>query len=136
MSGIVVQQAKKIRDHITILPAEDGKEALEFDFELEPERIVGRTQKALAVLENTQNLVVKNPKSDEILTAYGNAVIGLFALIFGEENAASILEFYEDRYADMLADLLPVITDKIVPRLREASKAKADRLKAAAGDRG
>ena len=39
MSGIIVQQAKKIRDHITILPADEGKEALEFDFELEPEKI-------------------------------------------------------------------------------------------------
>ena len=135
MSGIIVQQAKKIRDHITILPAEDGREALEFDFELEPERIIGRTQQALAALENAQNLVVKNPKSDELLTAYGNAVIALFSLLFGEENTAAVLEVYEIRFADMLADLLPVITDQIMPRLREASKAKAERLKAAAGDR-
>jgi hypothetical protein len=42
---------------------------------------------------------------------YGQALVALFGVIFGAENAAKILEFYEGREGEMLVDLEPFFTD-------------------------
>ena len=64
------------------------------------------------------------------LEQYGNAVVGVLQVIFGEENTQKILAFYENNYTEMFTQIYPFIGEVIIPKISEASKRKADELKA------
>lgn len=61
---------------------------------------------------------------------YGNAVVGVLQVIFGEENTQKILAFYENNYSEMFTQIYPFIAEVIIPKISEASKRKAEELKA------
>lgn len=65
----------------------------------------------------------------ECLDQYGRAVIALFQLVFGEENATKILAFYEGNYTEMVLEVYPFIKEIVVPKVTEAAKAKNAQLK-------
>ena len=56
----------------------------------------------------------------------------MFNVIFGEEDAANILLFYEGNYTEMLLDVFPFVDGEIIPKIREASEARKAQLLAAA----
>lgn len=64
------------------------------------------------------------------LEQYGNAVVGVLQVIFGEENTQKILAFYENNYSEMFTQIYPFISEVIIPKISEASKRKAEELKA------
>lgn len=64
------------------------------------------------------------------LEQYGNAVVGVLQVIFGEENTQKILAFYENNYSEMFMQIYPFISEVIIPKISEASKRKAEELKA------
>lgn len=64
------------------------------------------------------------------LEQYGNAVVGVLQIIFGEENTQKILAFYENNYSEMFMQIYPFIAEVIIPKISEASKRKAEELKA------
>lgn len=64
------------------------------------------------------------------LEQYGNAVVGVLQVIFGEENTQKILAFYENNYSEMFTQIYPFIVEVIIPKISEASKRKAEELKA------
>ena len=64
------------------------------------------------------------------LEQYGNAVVGVLQVIFGEENTQKILAFYENNYSEMFTQIYPFITEVIIPKISEVSKRKAEELKA------
>lgn len=64
------------------------------------------------------------------LEQYGNAVVGVLQVIFGEENTQKILVFYENNYSEMFMQIYPFIAEVIIPKISEASKRKAEELKA------
>ena len=51
--------------------------------------------------------------------AYGNAVIAIFELIFGEDGTKKLLEFFEDNYIEMGIQVVPFINAVIVPKINE-----------------
>ena len=53
----------------------------------------------------------------------GRAIVDTFAVFFGEEGTAKILDFYEDNYFDMMEDVFPYIQAILLPKL-EAESAK------------
>lgn len=57
--------------------------------------------------------------------AMGNAVLGLFEVIFGEEQTKQIIEFYDNKSLEMLGDIAPFISDVVAPKFKEAQ----DRIK-------
>lgn len=60
--------------------------------------------------------------------SYGNAVIALFELTFGEEGAGKIVSFYEGKYIEMLMEVLPFFLDVVVPQLKAAADDKRQKL--------
>lgn len=84
-----------------------------------------RAQNALngATNDNIESISAK-------LEQYGNAVISVLQVIFGEENTAKILAFYENNYTEMFTEIYPFISEVILPKISEASKRKTDALKA------
>lgn len=54
--------------------------------------------------------------------ATGRATVELFSLLFGADNTNELLDFYENDYTAMIADLAPYIVEYIFPsfdRMRE-----------------
>lgn len=71
-----------------------------------------------------------DPDVEATLEAYGNTVMSLLRLIFGED-ADTILDHYDGRYLEMLDNILPYIFTTIGPELRKLSRNRMDMLKAA-----
>ena len=49
----------------------------------------------------------------------GQAVIDMLEAVFGEEDTKSIVEFYENRYIEMSREVLPFISQVVIPRMQE-----------------
>ena len=58
-------------------------------------------------------------KSDEIL---GTAVVDLLEAVFGTEDTEKIIQFYEGRYIEMSQEVIPFITQCVIPKLIEMKK--------------
>lgn len=65
--------------------------------------------------KNRENLT----DSMEIL---GRAMVDLIEAVFGEENSKILLEFYEGKYLEMSREVLPFISNVVMPRLLEIRK--------------
>ena len=125
-----VTRKNRIKEQLQLCHA-DGSVALTADVDLNVDKIAARVNKAFEVLGMAQNALQNDPRNPETLTAYGNAVAAVFAVIFGEENAAKIAEFYENNYTEMLLDISPFINDHIMPQIREARAQRREQLIAA-----
>ena len=62
--------------------------------------------------------------------AYGNAVIAIFELIFGEEGTKKLLEFFEDNYIEMGIQVVPFINAVIVPKINETLRNRKAQIRA------
>lgn len=51
-----------------------------------------------------------------------NIVVDMFQAVFGVENTNGILDFYGDRTTEMCREVLPFVTQVILPRLRQISQ--------------
>ncbi|MDL2257588.1 hypothetical protein LJC42_00315 [Eubacteriales bacterium OttesenSCG-928-K08] len=70
-----------------------------------------------------------NPNSQEAYQKLGEAIINMLSFLFGEENASSILEFYEGNYGELVKQISPFIVKKIAPPMRRAiSKMRKSRI--------
>ena len=58
-------------------------------------------------------------KSVEIL---GTAVVDLLEAVFGTEDAEKIIQFYEGRYIEMSQEVIPFITQCVIPKIMEMKK--------------
>lgn len=111
---------------------EDGTLAHTINVDLNVDSIAARAIKAYEMLGMAQNALQKAPNSPEALDAYGNAVIALFNVIFGEEDAGKIVAFYENNWTEMLLDIFPFINNEIMHRIQAASAARKAQLLEAA----
>lgn len=123
--SLTVRQTPKYKDSVCIQSGDAAHGDLVFDFELYPEKLVAPFRRLNASLENAQAEMIKAPDSQEAAQSYGECILNLFVLFFGTENTEKIVDFYDGRYADMLADFVPIIRDNIMPKLRDASRKRA-----------
>ena len=52
----------------------------------------------------------------------GRTVVDMLEAAFGAEDAKVIVDFYEDRYLEMCKEVLPFITQCVIPRCNEIKK--------------
>ena len=74
----------------------------------------------------------KDLNSERSKQLYGEALIALFGVILGEENAAKVLNFYEGNDGEMLTDLAPFFTE-IMVKIKTAREARKAQFLALAG---
>ena len=126
-----VTRKNRIKEQLQLCHA-DGTVALVCDVDLNVDVIANRVSKAYETLAIAQNTLQESPRDARAMEAYGNAVIAVFDVIFGEENTQKIVEFYENNWSEMLLDLFPFINNEIMPKIQEASdERKAQLLEAA-----
>lgn len=61
--------------------------------------------------------------------AMGNAVLGLFEVVFGTEQTKKIIKFYDNKSLEMLGDIAPFISEVVAPRFKEAQDRIRDSYK-------
>lgn len=126
-----ISKAKKI---IEDLELEDGPVLhVEIDVEKIANDFNAAYNKVIVAEQNLQKLKADPGTRSTIPDVsieknYGDAIISLIKLIFGEENAVIILEYFEGHYIDMATEIYPFILDVIVPRIRQYSDEKRNKL--------
>ena len=105
---------KRTRPFLDTLELEDGDKRLTVSVSIHFER--------------SAPLIRKDKKNPNNLEAYGNAVIALFAAVFGEQEAGRILQFYEGQYTDMLTDILPYIRHIVLPAMQLYQRQKVEQM--------
>lgn len=121
----------RIKEELQLCHA-NGDIALTIPVDINVDEMGAKVIKAQETLAEAQNLVRENPNAPEALEAFGRAICTLFAVLFGEDNTAKILEFYEGNYAEMLIDIFPFINDAVMPAIKEASASRKAQLMNAA----
>lgn len=65
----------------------------------------------------------QNPEEiQECIETLGRTVADLLEAVFGETDAKTIIEFYDGRYVEMSQEVLPFITQCVIPKLTEMRK--------------
>lgn len=122
---------KRTRPFLDTLELEDGDKQLTIVVNIHFERSAPLIRKAQVALIEAEKAIQQDKKNPNNLEAYGNAVIALFAAVFGEQEAGKILQFYEGQYTDMLTDILPYILQVVIPSMQQYQKNKIDRMQQA-----
>ena len=79
----------------------------------------------LRVKKEVDKLQTNHVAHKELIAAYetlGDAVIAMIKSVFGEEDTKVILEFYRNRYNDIIAEVMPFIIDVVLPDIRRISQ--------------
>lgn len=121
------------RNHIVEeLEIEDNGKVLHIDVDINVDTILREyTQAQYAIAraqEQAQNAKDNNDlgKAEE---AMGNAILGLFTVVFGQANTEKIIDFYNNRPLEMLGDIAPFISEVVAPKIQEAQQRIEERYK-------
>lgn len=67
-----------------------------------------------------------NAHKDNDLKRLGKIVMELFAAILGENTVAELVDYYQEDYVSLLADLSPFLSDEVFPALDRINKKLVD----------
>ena len=127
----IQRKNKHIHEELELLSI-DGKDKMIVTVNLDIDQIAARMAKSYEMMGMLQNELKKDPKNQGTMEAFGQAVLEIFKIIFGDDQAGEILKFYENDYTEMLVDLFPFINEQIMPQVKEASRQRREQLETAA----
>lgn len=108
-----IHSKNRYSDKLTVTT---GEKALVLTVDLDLQRAGQAIRKAREVLAEAQLAAMKEP-TPEHMAAFGQGLKMLVESVFGEQQAESILHFYEGNGEALLDDLMPYILRKIAPRV-------------------
>lgn len=79
-------------------------------------------------IKNVQLIENNAEKLNVAMESYGNTVIELFCLVFGEDGAMKILNFYENNYMEMSVEVFPFIINVIMPKIQQGIEEQRKKL--------
>lgn len=131
-----IKRTRKFYDTLQLCD-EQGEVQKELKIEVDIDAIATGFREVLTQLEKAQKSLqdsqkLKQPeKFDKAYYDYGAALVKMFEMCFGKENAEAIISFFENRYTEMSVEIVPYITKEIIPLVGEAIKQKKNGLKKA-----
>lgn len=118
---------KQLYEEEFLLTEEDGTVVHKLHVALDADSVVKKlSEKHVALLNalhdvrNVENMA--EDESEKKLEILGNAVIDIFEAVFGKENAKVIVEFYDARYIEMCQEVMPFVTDIVIPQVRKIAQ--------------
>lgn len=116
---------KRFREDFELLN-EDGEVAHTLHVDLDADDVAVRISRkytelarAYADVSGINTKVSSTEEAGQCFDKLGRAVTDLFEAVFGKEDTAIILDFYENRYVEMTKEVVPFITQTVVPRCIE-----------------
>ena len=92
------------------------------DFRNRYPKVMADVKKAEAMLD------AKGDTDVEAVVASQIALKAVFVLVFGEIQTREFLEYYENRYSEAFLDVIPFITDEIIPEVNKAVEEENNRI--------
>ena len=116
---------KRFREDFELLN-EDGEVAHTLHVDLDADDVAVRISRkytelmrAYADVSGINTKVSSTEEASQCFDKLGRAVTDLFEAVFGKDDTAIILDFYENRYVEMTKEVVPFITQVVVPRCIE-----------------
>lgn len=106
----------------------DGTVVKTIHVELDADNMVRKlSEKHVALINALKNVQEIKDASTEgekanAVTVLGAAVVDLLEAVFGREDAECILDFYGNRYVEMCQEVVPFITQIVIPEVRKIAK--------------
>ena len=121
-----IQRKQRIEDTLELLD-EQGNICHTLQVRLDVDSCFVRVSQARKNIIACEQELKKNdtPQAHE---HYGAALCELFSAIFGDDGCDKILEHYDNRYTEMLLDILPYLITDIYPRFDELSMARVKQM--------
>ena len=118
---------KKIYEEDFLLTEEDGTVVHTLHVALDADSMVKKlSEKYVALTEALKDVRDVREQQDgeagEKMELLGNAVTDILEAVFGREDAKTILEFYDARYIEMCQEVMPFITDIVIPQVRKIAQ--------------
>ena len=117
----------RVIEHLELCGS-DGKVVKTIHVELDADNMVRKlSEKYVALINALKNVQEIKDASTEVekasaITVLGAAVVDLFEAVFGREDAECILDFYGNRYVEMCQEVVPFITQIVIPEVRKIAK--------------
>ncbi len=111
------------------LAEKDGTVVHTLHVALDPDSVVIKlTEKHLALtraLRDVQSIRQNSIEADlaEGFEVLGHAVTDLIEAVFGYDDAKTIISFYDCRYVEMCREVVPFITEIVIPEIRKMAQA-------------
>lgn len=113
---------KKFREDFQLLN-EDGEVVHTLHVELDADDVVVKISRkytdmmrAYADTTSMDSKVMSTEEASRRFEKLGRAVTDVIEAVFGKDDAATILDFYENRYVEMTKEVVPFITQVVIPR--------------------
>lgn len=119
-----IQRKQTIKDELVIC-GRTGEEELVLQVNLRVDDVIAQYNRLRCLLGEAQMELQKDPNDEVCLAKYGYTVLALFEVVFGSEGAQKLVDYYENRYTEMLEDVAPFIVDRIQPQMSAAMKERA-----------
>lgn len=122
------KRKQTIEDELVIENSK-GEEALRLPVKLHVDDVLAQYNRLRMILGEAQHNAQEDPTDEKAVTMLGCAIIALFKLIFGEDGGQKLVDYYEERYTEMLADVAPFVTEVINPQMQAAMMERAKRFR-------
>jgi hypothetical protein len=108
------------RNHVVEdLQITDNDKVLDLHVDLAVDQILKRYLDAAGAFTRARDEVSKG-LTEERVQKLGETILALFVVIFGDDQAHKLVDFYGENYTEMLADVVPFINDVVAPKVNEA----------------
>lgn len=118
-----IKRMNRIREELQLCHA-DGTVALTVNVDINTDDMAAQIRQAYEQFEAAKALLNAEGAGKEQEQAAGEALLGLFRLVFGQQNLQRMLEFYEGRESELLLDVLPFVRDEILLKVYAAVNAR------------
>lgn len=124
----MVYQARRAKNQVEIFELVNDKDEVVKRFEVQvgidgfgkrlSEKYIALSR-ALAACQQIQNEKIAPSDAGEMMEAIGLAVTDILYTVFGEEGAREIVQFYDGNHAEMCQEVMPFVTEAILPKARK-----------------
>lgn len=122
-----IQRKQKVTEKLELCD-ENGEVKIVIDIVIDVDRMMAEINKAQNQVIRAQ-MDVNKVKNEINIENYGVAILELIRVIFGESDAEKILRHYDGNYTEMLEDIMPFISDDIMPKILKVASERLARMK-------
>lgn len=123
-----VKRKQTIEDELVIENSR-GEEALRLPVRLYVDDVLAQYNRLRLMLGEAQYEAQEDPTNEIAVNKLGLTVVALFELIFGADGGQKLLDYYENRYTEMLEDVAPFVSEVINPQMQAAMMERAKRFR-------